>query len=168
VYYQEACRYWLKACAGIPFFKRNGKRIAPPHGRFIHLQSSKAAAFVGCLLNSSLFYWYYSVLSDCEHINDEIVRNVLISDHWTDSLWTKLSHELSESLEWSATRKIIKTRQGHTIEYDEMKAMLSKDVIDKIDISLAEYYEFSRSELDFIINYDIKYRMGRDDGNDTE
>jgi hypothetical protein len=27
---------------------------------------------------------------------------------------------------------------------------------------LADHYEFSDEELDFIINYDIKYRMGRD------
>jgi hypothetical protein len=168
VYYQEACRYWLKAYAGTPYFKRNGKRIAPPHGRFIYLQSSKAAAFMVCLLNSSLFYWYYSTLSDCEHVNDELVRNVPIPNRWTDNPWTELSRQLSESLERNATRKIIKTRQGHTIEYDEVKAMLSKDVIDKIDILLAECYGLPRGGLDFILNYDIKYRMGQDEGNGEE
>ena len=29
-----------------------------------------------------------------------------------------------------------------------------------IDRVLAEYYDLDREELDFIINYDIKYRMG--------
>lgn len=30
---------------------------------------------------------------------------------------------------------------------------------------LAEHYGFTPEELDFIINYDIKYRMGADEGN---
>ncbi|MDP2060943.1 MAG: hypothetical protein U1C58_08635 [Flavobacteriaceae bacterium] len=30
------------------------------------------------------------------------------------------------------------------------------------DTVLAEYYDFTEEELDFIINYDIKYRMGKE------
>jgi len=41
---------------------------------------------------------------------------------------------------------------------------LSKVIIDEIDKVLAEHYGFTDEELDFIINYDIKYRMGQDDG----
>lgn len=33
-------------------------------------------------------------------------------------------------------------------------------VLDQIDISLSDYYQFDDEELDFIINCDIKYRMG--------
>jgi len=32
------------------------------------------------------------------------------------------------------------------------------------DRVLAQHYGFTDEELDFIINYDIKYLMGRDDG----
>jgi len=32
------------------------------------------------------------------------------------------------------------------------------------DRVLARHYDFTAEELDFIINYDIKYRMGRDSG----
>ena len=38
----------------------------------------------------------------------------------------------------------------------------SKPIIDQIDQVLAKHYGFTVDELDFIINYDIKYRMGRD------
>ena len=37
---------------------------------------------------------------------------------------------------------------------------LSKHIIDEIDKVLAVHYGFTPEELDFIINYDIKYRMG--------
>ena len=35
-----------------------------------------------------------------------------------------------------------------------------------IDKVLAEHYGFTEEELDFIINYDIKYRMGDELNND--
>ena len=37
---------------------------------------------------------------------------------------------------------------------------MSKPIIDEIDRVLAEHYGFTDEELDSIINYDIKYRMG--------
>jgi hypothetical protein len=50
---------------------------------------------------------------------------------------------------------------------------LSKSIIDEIVSTaslenrvLAQPYGFTAEELDFIINYDIKYRMGRDSGGD--
>ena len=36
----------------------------------------------------------------------------------------------------------------------------SKPIIEKIDELLTKRYGFTEEELDFIINYDIKYRMG--------
>ena len=39
---------------------------------------------------------------------------------------------------------------------------LSKSIIDEIDQVLAKHYGFTDEELDFIINYDIKYRMGKE------
>jgi hypothetical protein len=38
----------------------------------------------------------------------------------------------------------------------------SKPILDEIDRVLAAHYGFTDKELDFIINYDIKYRMGRE------
>jgi hypothetical protein len=35
-------------------------------------------------------------------------------------------------------------------------------VLEEIDCLLAQHYDFTDEELDFIINYDIKYRMGRE------
>jgi hypothetical protein len=45
---------------------------------------------------------------------------------------------------------------------------MSKPIIDEIDYVLAQYYGFTDEELDFIINYDIKYRMGASDAEDDD
>jgi hypothetical protein len=55
-------------------------------------------------------------------------------------------------------------KQTGNVIYEEFYPRLSKPIIDEIDRVLAQHYGFSPEELDFIINYDIKYRMGRDSG----
>ena len=47
-----------------------------------------------------------------------------------------------------------------TTQTQSFKINKSKPIIDKIDKVLAKHYGFTEEELDFIINYDIKYRMG--------
>ena len=49
---------------------------------------------------------------------------------------------------------------GRNVIYDEYYPKRSKKLIDGIDKCIAKYYNFTEEELDFIINYDIKYRMG--------
>ena len=162
VYYQEACRYWVKAMYGLPFFRKNGKDIPPPHGRTLYFRDVESSSFATCLFNSSFFYWYYSVFSDCEHMNDSLIRGIKIPVNWGNLQWTELSSSLMESLKTTSLRKTISTKQGHQIEYDEIKASASKAIINEIDQQLGKCYGFTESELDFIINYDIKYRMGNE------
>jgi len=47
-----------------------------------------------------------------------------------------------------------------TYEYNVSSPKRSKPIIDQIDTLLAQHYDFTPEELDYIINYDIKYRMG--------
>ena len=57
-----------------------------------------------------------------------------------------------------------KRANGNIYEY---KISKSKPIIDEIDKVLAKHYGFTEEELDLIINYDIKYRMG-DELNDSD
>ena len=43
-----------------------------------------------------------------------------------------------------------------------------KPILDEIDTVLAGHYIFTPEELDFILNYDIKYRLGRDTETEDE
>jgi len=44
----------------------------------------------------------------------------------------------------------------------------SKPILDAIDTVLAGHYGFTPEELDFILNYDIKYRLGRETESEEE
>lgn len=167
MYYQEACRYWLKASHRVPRFIKNGVSMEPPHGRKIGFQNGSAAAFAAALLNSSLFYWWYSVFSDCEHVNDALVRSFPVPENWDTIDWIRLSNQLVDGLESDATKKTINTKQGHIIEYDEISAAKSKGLIDQIDEQLSRIYGLSQEHADFIKSYDVKYRLAGADEAET-
>jgi hypothetical protein len=73
----------------------------------------------------------------------------------------KLIAELMRHLQDGSEERTIRTKAGH-ISYEEFHPARSKFILDKIDRVLARHYGFTEEELDFIINYDIKYRLGRD------
>ena len=79
-----------------------------------------------------------------------------------DTNLVRLGRALMKDLHDKSQSKTINTKIGDSIIYEEFFAGGSKPIIDEIDHVLAEHYGFTERELDFIINYDIKYRMGRE------
>jgi hypothetical protein len=80
----------------------------------------------------------------------------------------KEGEELTKAIRSSSKRKLITTKQGYVIEYDEINAAKEKKTIDAIDQMLAKGFGLTGPELDFIVNYDIKYRLGADADDDAE
>ena len=78
-----------------------------------------------------------------------------------------LADRLAKDLQRKSVRRVYNYKTSGRVEYDEFYMKLSKPIIDEIDKVLAKHYGFTEEELDFIINYDIKYRMG-DELNDNE
>ncbi len=60
-----------------------------------------------------------------------------------------------------------KRKDGTVQDEVSFKVGRSKDIIDRIDSAMAGFYGLSAEQLDFIINYDIKYRMGQS-GDDSD
>ena len=78
-----------------------------------------------------------------------------------DQTLVALGAKLMRDLERNAEKKTINTKDGDKITYDEFRVGESKPILDEIDTVLAGHYGFTTEELDFILNYDIKYRLGR-------
>lgn len=70
---------------------------------------------------------------------------------------------LSESLQEQSEFRRMKFKHDH-LQIQCIFPKRSKTVLDDFERQVASYYGFTPEELDFIINYDIKYRMGRDGG----
>lgn len=111
--------------------------------------------FVLCLLNSSLFWLYWTIISDCWHITTKELKSFKIPVKNIDTIkFDKLSKKLETKLE--NTKRYVGTKQ---VDY-EYKHKLCKDVIDEIDDELAEIYNLTQTELDYIKSFAIKYRSG--------
>lgn len=120
-------------------------------------------------MNSSLFYLYFIVFGDCFHLSDTLVSNFTVPHAaLMDRRLIELNRELMSDLRRNAIRKTITTKDNDRISYAEFYAGGSKPIIDRIDSVLAEHYGFTEEECDFIVNYDIKYRLGADADTDED
>jgi hypothetical protein len=79
-----------------------------------------------------------------------------------DKSFVPLSKRLTKSLYENAETRIRTRADGSKQKELNFKVALSKGIIDEIDRILAKHYGFTDDELDFIINYDIKYRIGNE------
>ena len=73
-----------------------------------------------------------------------------------------LAQLLSDSLYSNCNIAIYNYSGRGEVNFAQLYPKKSKSIIDQIDTVLAQHYGFTEEELDFIINYDIKYRMGRE------
>jgi len=169
VYYQEATNYWMKATCRVPFYKKNGVVMEPAHGRFLYFGDERPAKTIMALMNSSLFYLWFATYSDGFHLSHTLVKEFPIEDElYLINALHLLSTRLEDDIQTHARMSTRNTRLqagqhklGHQIELEEYRMNYAKPLLDEIDQVLASHYGFTPEELDFIIHYDIKYRMGR-------
>jgi hypothetical protein len=161
VFYQESARYWVKATVGLPFYARNGAVGAPPHGRYLYLDSERQADVVAALLNSSLFYLYFIAYGDCFHVSGELVGAFPVgSSTFADDELVVLSKRLMQDIAANADSQMIQTRAGDRIEYAEFNVGKSKPIIDEIDAVLGRRYDFDDEELRAVQQFDLGFRLG--------
>jgi len=161
LYVHRICRYFIKAFSFVPHFRDALGQIGRSEDyKPFHFNPSQREAIAG-YLNSSAFYWYWRGSADGFHCGyGDVFRAPFrpISDVKTKAKVAKKTDELFASLQAQSQIKRIKTARG-VIEYQEFYPGLSKRVSDDIDIQLGEYWGLSDDETDYVINYDIKYRM---------
>ena len=160
IFYQEATNYWMKAAMRIPFYRKNGVQDRPPHGRCLYFENREYQKIIFAYLNSSLFYCWYSAFSDGFHLTDAMVKTMpineaLLSSNELAEMGTALEKDIKKN-SFMTTRNTV----NDDIELESFRLNSSKNILDCIDKVLARHYGFTEEELDFIINYDIKYRMG--------
>jgi hypothetical protein len=149
----------------VPYFwnERDGEQMSS-HTKSLFLPSKTDAKLITAILNSSLFYWWFILLSNCRDLSlREIGRFPVKIDQLDVDAKHKmvvLCEQLMNSYNKYAVRKECQYKATGKVVYDEYYPRYSKPIIDEIDCVLAEHYALTDEELDFIINYDVKYRMG--------
>ena len=159
-FYHNAPVNWIRAHSFVPFFtsERDGEGITTQLKR-IRFNSQSHVDIASCIINSTLFFIWWLCNSDCYHLNKPEIENFgfILDD---EKEFKALSKWLSEDMRRNSVRRVYNYKTSGRVEYDEFYMKKSKPIIDEIDKVLAKHYGFTEEELDFIINYDIKYRMG--------
>ena len=164
LYVHRIAHYYIKCFDFVPFFRseRDGKKKSEDYKEYSF--AAPLGPYVA-LINSSTFYFYWQVFYDgfkagkqciecfpCGEITNTAVRAQLAD----------LASDLMTDMKVKSTRLSATYAASGLVEYDRFFPRESKPIIDEIDRRLARHYSFTEEELDFIINYDIKYRMGKD------
>ena len=156
--YHSAPVNWIRSHTSTPYFhsERDGEKKSTEL-KSLYSKPTEIPSLQSILCSTTFFIWWSST-SDCYHLNKpEILKFPMISSDELDTI----SHKLEANMKIQSKRRVYNYKTTGRVEYDEFYMKLSKRFIDEIDSMLAKHYGFTEQELDFIINYDIKYRMGQ-------
>ena len=128
--------------------------------------SERYAAIASYL--STLFFWFFISLSDCRNLNKREVDNfpLALKDYQNITELAALGHEILDNLQKNSSFLEANYQKYGKLSMQVFSPRLSKPIADRIDTTLATHYQFTQEELDAILNYDIKYRMGEELGED--
>lgn len=138
----RAC-FWIKAFSFNPGSKE--------YKGFGYDEQKKG--YMLCLLNSSLYFLFWILTSDCWHITSKELKHFRVNFENVDfETFTLLGCQLENKLE--QTKEYIGSKQT---KY-EYKHKLCKQVIDEIDNALGIVYHLNQKEVEYIKNFASKYR----------
>ena len=153
--------YWKVFTDFPPAFTVNGRAAHSTRETSFGVNAPEILKPVIAILSSNLFWWWYTITTNCRDLNPFDIQNFPISGGvlYTPELVT-LGDMYLEDIQRNSTMLVRRQQQTGRTETQSFKIQKSKPTIDQIDCVLAHHYGFTDEELDFIINYDIKYRMG--------
>ena len=149
----------VSVCAGTGgyYLRAFNTRQESDQYKNLYCHKDKASAVAG-IINSNLFYWVWRKFSNCRHLRQSDIARFIVP--LSDEVFAALQEPSREAV--AALLSTKEFRKGVKSYYQYRPAKV-KSYFDEIDKILAKHYGFSAEELDYIINYDYKYRMGGGD-----
>lgn len=161
-WFHSVGRYWIKAYNFLPLFSRDGEKGISTDTIELKSVSKKIKLASICVINSSLFYYWWMLQSDEFHLLKSQVLSMplpelLVEDKDLNWFVTKLMKDYKKK----AIKKTIKAG-GKNVFMEEIHARLSKEIILEIDDFLAPYFGLTKKELAFLKEYDMDFRSDDD------
>lgn len=153
--------YWKVFTDFIPAFRINGKPGQSSRQTWFTVTKTEFIRPMIAALSSDIFWWWYTISSNLRDLNPYDINNFpLPKSIFTDQRLQALGKTYLTDLKHNSSFLVRNQRQTGRTETQMFKIQKSKPIIEEIDRVLSEHYGFTSEELDFIINYDVKYRMG--------
>jgi hypothetical protein len=158
--------HYVKAFDFIPYFRseRDGQKRSEDYKPFPLSTANQMVAFAA-VLNSSQFYFWFVAYSDVYHCGRELILDFPcdLSQVAAKRSLLEVTKSLMGAYRATAVRRAIPYKRTGLVEYDEFYPRLVKIQLDKLDVELARVMDISDVQLDYLINYDIKFRVGGGD-----
>ena len=155
--------YWKVFTDFAPAFKINGQWGSSSRETSFSVSLREQVQPLIASLSSDIFWWWYTITSNLRDLNPADVRGFPIPETvFSDPAIEMLGQIYLKDMVSNSTMLVRQQKQTGRTETQSFEIKKSKPIVDEIDRALAEHYGFTDEELDFIINYDIKYRMGRE------
>lgn len=145
IYLNMRAAFWIKAF----LTQHNGSEY-----KTFNCKNQDYANFCMCLLNSSLFWWYWICVSDCWHITRKELIGFKVPNVENFEVTNRLANVLEQKLE--DTKAFVGTKQ---IDY-EYKHKECVSVIHEIDDYINALYGLTDEESIYIKNFSYRYRIG--------
>ena len=165
VYYKiTGVNRWFTFTTSPPRFWRDGIEGASTRENSVSFPSSLIRDTVFCLLWSTLHYWLYQSRTNCRDFNPSDLESIPIPESLVAGVpqFQDFAMQISSRLEETSDVQAANYNIGGSVRYQKFNPSSTKPIIDQVDRVLAKHYGLTDEELDFVINYDIKYRMGRE------
>lgn len=165
IYYRtDGGLYWKVFTDFAPKFFINGKEGNSSRETTLSIADKKHILPLIAVLSSNTFWYWYTITSNLRHLNPTDIHCFPVPDGMlADAQLQKLGAQYVKDLVKNSKMLTREQKKTGTTQTQSFKIQKSKPIIDQIDQALAQHYGFTNEELDFIINYDIKYRMGADE-----
>jgi hypothetical protein len=166
IFYYRSPLYWIRSMDFLPNFNSASANRSVHHFKDFHITNQSFSSVIGSIINSTIFYIWFIVYGNGRNVALRDILTFPVPETLTQESSSPELKELFSSLMADFEKNSMMKARRDGVEYQEFYPAKSKPIIDQIDRVLAHHYGFTDEELDFIINYDIKYRMGRDSGGD--
>ena len=117
---------------------------------------------IGCILSSSLSFWFYQIYSNNLDWKTYEIENFTIPQLTTENI-EYLGSLYSRYLADIEAKANIRTTSGESTynvdSFKEYKIVRSKTIIDEIDDYICPLYGLTQEETDFIKNYELEFRL---------
>ena len=126
LYVHRICRYFIKSLDFVPYFKGADGKLGKSEDYKPFIFKTDVTDRISCLLNSSLFYWYWRSYGDGFHCGYGDVERMPLADTIRDSKYNfePLLTLMMNSLKQNSILKTIRTQKG-AITYQEFSPAAS-------------------------------------------
>jgi len=163
LFYKGTGYNYMLAFKEPPFFEVNGKQVKNTKTKELKLIDDISLESAILTFSTSLFYWFWTVYSNCFDFTNKDLKRFPIDLHSLSKYsaeYEVLYDRIRKDLDKNALLVSYNKASGIT-RYFQYKARHTKPLFDEVDDLLGEIYGFNQDEINFIKNYDLRFRTDK-------